>query len=59
MNCVRCGDRLDRTRGARGDRCGTCARYRTRHGTDRPDHLIIKQTERDIDRELTRRRHDR
>ena len=52
--CVRCGDQLDRDRGARGGRCGTCSRYHQRHGTDRPDHLIIRLTEKDIERQLTR-----
>lgn len=54
-NCIVCGDRLDRRRGARGDRCGTCDRHWHRHGTDRPDDLVIKLTERDIERALTRR----
>lgn len=54
--CVICGDRLDRDRGARGHRCGTCAAYRYRHGTDRPDALIIRLTMRDIERELIRKR---
>jgi hypothetical protein len=53
--CVICGDRLDRDRGARGERCGTCATYRYRHGADRPFKLVVKQTERDIERELRRR----
>lgn len=54
MTCVRCGDRLERDRGARGQRCGTCSRYHQRHGTDRPEHLIVKLTERDIERELSK-----
>lgn len=54
--CVVCGDSLSRDRGARGHRCGTCARYRTRHGTDRPNELIVKLTMRDIERELIARR---
>lgn len=54
--CAICGDQLDRNRGARGDRCGTCSTYRYRHGTDRSHNLIVKLTERDIERELVRRR---
>lgn len=53
--CTICGDQLHRHRGARGDRCGTCSRYHQRHHTDRPEHLIIRLTEKDIERELTRR----
>lgn len=56
MTCRICGDRLDRRRGARAGRCGTCATYRYRHGADRTDELVIKLTERDIERELARRR---
>lgn len=56
MTCSVCGDRLDRDRGARGRRCGTCSRYRQRNRADRPEGLVIKLTERDIEQELTRRR---
>lgn len=52
MTCHVCGDLLDRTRGARGTRCGTCTRYRTRHGHDRPLELIVRLTQRDIEKEL-------
>lgn len=54
--CVICGDRLERHRGARGDRCGTCDTYRRRRGHDRSHDLIIRLTERDIERASTRRR---
>jgi hypothetical protein len=50
QHCTICGDHLDRTRGARGDRCRTCDTYRRRRGTDRPDDLVVKQTQRDIER---------
>lgn len=53
--CRVCGDRLERHRGARGGRCGTCSRYHQRHGTDRPFELIARLTEKDIERGLTRR----
>lgn len=56
MTCAICGDRLDRNRGARAGRCGTCSTYRYRHGKDRSEGLIVKLTERDIERELMRRR---
>lgn len=56
MTCTICGDHLDRTRGARAGRCGTCSTYRYRHGHDRPHHLIVRLTKRDIDRELIQRR---
>ena len=56
MTCTICGDRLDRNRGARAGRCGTCATYRYRHGAERPFDLVIKQTEKDIEREHARRR---
>ena len=49
--CAICGDTLDRDRGARAGRCGTCTKYRSRNGTDRPDDLVIKQTQRDIERQ--------
>lgn len=52
MSCIICGDSLERRRGARGERCGTCSRYRTRHGDDRPFELVARLTERDIEREL-------
>jgi hypothetical protein len=52
--CAICGDQLDRNRGARGERCGTCSTYRYRTGLDRPHDLVVKQTERDIERALTR-----
>jgi hypothetical protein len=55
LTCVVCGDRLERARGARGKRCGTCSRYFTRHGVDRPVELVIRLTERDIARELMAR----
>lgn len=54
--CVICGDQLDRHRGARGDRCGTCTRYRQRNSTDRPEGLVIKLTERDIEKALSKQR---
>ena len=54
--CRVCGDRLDRSRGARGQRCGTCTRYHQRHQSDRPEGLVIKLTERDIEREMRRRK---
>jgi hypothetical protein len=53
--CIHCG-RLDRNRGARAGRCGTCATYRYRHGKDRPHDLVIKLTKRDIEQEYLRRR---
>jgi hypothetical protein len=56
MTCVVCGDRLDRKRGARAGRCGTCANYRYQKGVDRSKELIVKLTERDIERERSRRR---
>lgn len=57
MTCRVCGDQLDRNRGARGHRCGTCSRYHQRHRTDRSEDLIIKLTEKDIERSLAARRH--
>lgn len=54
--CIVCGDRLNRNRGARAGRCGTCATYRYRRGTDRTEDLVIKLTERDVERQLLRRR---
>jgi hypothetical protein len=56
LTCTNCGDQLDRNRGARAGRCGTCSTYRYRHGHDRPLDLIIRLTKRDIEQELTRRR---
>lgn len=53
--CIVCGDTLDRHRGARGPRCGTCATHRYRHGVDRTEAMIIRLTQRDIERALTRR----
>jgi hypothetical protein len=54
--CVICGDNLDRHRGARGERCGTCSRFRTRNGRDRPETLVSRLTEKDIERTTMRRR---
>lgn len=34
------------------ERCRTCYEYRRRHGTDRPEELVIRLTELDIEREL-------
>jgi hypothetical protein len=56
VTCTICGDQLDRARGARAGRCGTCSTYRYRHGHDRPLDLVVRLTEQDIDRELIRRR---
>jgi uroporphyrinogen-III synthase len=53
--CAICGDKLNRARGARGARCRTCYAYRRRHGHDRPLELIVRLTERDIERELAAR----
>jgi len=55
MRCEVCGDQLERNRGARAGRCGTCSTYRYRHGKDRAQHLIARLTARDIERELARR----
>lgn len=52
--CCVCGDRLERRRGARGRRCGTCAKYRARNGHDRPFDLVARLTQRDIEREFVR-----
>jgi hypothetical protein len=52
--CIICGDTLARHRGARAGRCGTCATHWYRHGTDRTEAMIIRLTQRDIDRALTR-----
>ncbi|MGH3476009.1 MAG: hypothetical protein ACRDQD_04140 [Nocardioidaceae bacterium] len=53
--CVVCGDRLDRARGARGRRCATCTRYRQRHGHDRPLALVEKFADRKLQQELEQR----
>lgn len=54
--CIVCGDTLERARGARGERCRPCRQYLYRTGRDRPWELVARLTERDVERELERRR---
>ena len=50
--CSICGD----ARVVAKDRCGTCYEYARRNGTDRTHDHIARLTQRDIEREATRRR---
>lgn len=50
--CVVCGDPKLSAKG----RCGTCYQFFRRTGSDRPHQLIVRLTEKDIERELLRRR---
>ncbi|MGH3476008.1 MAG: hypothetical protein ACRDQD_04135 [Nocardioidaceae bacterium] len=51
MSCRVCGD----PKTVAKDRCHCCYEYRRRRGTDRAEHLIMKLTERDIEREVLSR----
>lgn len=52
MRCIICGDSRIRAR----RRCATCLQYLRRNGRDRPFELIVRLTERDVERGLARRR---
>lgn len=47
MSCVRCGD----PKTVAKNRCHCCYEYRRRYGTDRSERHVVRQTERDIERE--------
>jgi hypothetical protein len=51
VSCVRCGDPKTVAKG----RCHCCYEYRRRTGTDRTEDHVIRLTERDIEKDLTRR----
>lgn len=52
MSCQICGDPKVTAK----DRCHCCYEYKRRTGNDRDQRLVAKLTERDIERELRRRR---
>ena len=49
--CRVCGDPVVKAKG----RCATCYVYLRRNGRDRPEHLVVRLTERDVTRELERK----
>lgn len=53
--CAICGD----LKTVAKDRCPTCYQYQRRTGTDRSEKLVIRLTERDVERELSKHRNER
>lgn len=51
VSCLICGD----PRTVAKNRCRCCYEYRRRTGADRAEDLIVRLTERDIERELAKR----